>query len=142
MPKREPAPVRESYAMPMKLHVANLSHQVDEAELARLFADYGVRSTKVFDRLATSERTATGLVEIDTEEHGASAIAALNGAPYRGSALVVSRAKPGQDKGINLSRMFEPVKVPEGRNGRPRHATRGPRPGGFGDRGGSGGGRQ
>lgn len=127
--------------MATKLYVTNLSHAIDESELARLFAGYGVRATRVFDRLATTERTVAGLVEVDTTEHAASAIAALNGAPYRGSALGVAWAKPGQDKGLDLSRVVEPMNIPPDREIRQPHEPRGPRPGDFGDRGGSGGSR-
>jgi cold-inducible RNA-binding protein len=100
--------------MPRKLYVSNLSQSVEGDELQRLFAGHGtVRSADVCNQLKTADITGTGLVEMDSEEEGEAAIAALNGAQHRGCPLIVSWAKPGQRHGINLSRMFESMKMPE-----------------------------
>ena len=122
--------------MPRKLYVANLSHQVNEAELAGLFADYGMQTVKVFDHLATADPNASGLVEVDTEEHGESAIAALNGMPHRGYPLSVGWARPLSNAGGNAARMFESMNIPDELEGHALGQPRGPRRGDFGDRSG------
>ena len=122
--------------MPRKLYVANLSHLVNEAELARLFAGYGIGTVKVFDQLATADPSAAGLVEVDTDEHGELAIAALNGKDYRGYPLSVSWAIPSHIGGSDTSRMFESMNIPEESEGRASGEPRGPRRGDFGDRSG------
>lgn len=122
--------------MSRNLYVANLSHQVNEAELARLFAGYGIQRARVFDQLATSDPNAAGLIEVDTDEHGEQAIAALNGKDYRGYALSVGWASPGEPGGADASRMFESMNIPETMEGHSAPQPRGPRRGDFGDRSG------
>lgn len=123
--------------MPRKLYVANLSHQVNEAELARLFAGYGIGTVKVLDHLATANLSAAGLVEVDTEEQGERAIAALNGKDYRGNSLFVGWATHSNIGGSDASRkMFEPLNIREKLEGRASDEPRGPRRGDFGDRSG------
>lgn len=121
--------------MSRKLYVANLNHQVDEAELTRMFSGYGVQGVKVFDRLATAAPYAAGLVEVDTEEHGEQAMAALNKMPYRGCVLSVRWAEPVKDGG-DAMRMFESMNIPEEFEGHSMGEPPGPRRGEFGGRSG------
>ncbi len=94
--------------MPGKLFIANLSKLVGREELEQLFAGHGtVRSVRLPGQGQAANGSCTGFVEMDTEEHGRSAITGLNGLQHRGLALNVSWAKPGQTKGINFSRLFE-----------------------------------
>ena len=121
--------------MSRKLYVANLNHQVDQAELTRMFAGYGVQGVKVFDRLATACPHAAGLVEVDTEEHGEQAMAALNKMLYRGWVLSVCWAKPVNNGGEG-TRMFESMNIPEESEGHSMGEPLGPRHGEFGERSG------
>lgn len=99
--------------MSLKLDVRDLSHTIRDGELRRLFAARGgVRSARVIDHLKTGIITASGLVEMDSQDGAEAAIAALNGKPYHGHTLNVFRATARQE------------------------GSRGPRPGDFGDRGG------
>src|SRR3954469_2334654 len=99
--------------MSRRLHVQNLSHGVGRKELARLFEPFGnVKSARVVDLLKTGESTATGFVEMETEVEGQAALNALNGTQYRGASVVVTWAEFVPGKGLNLSGMVGPVKVP------------------------------
>lgn len=122
--------------MSRKLFVANLSHQVNEAELAQLFADYGILKARVFNHLATANPNAAGVVEVDTDEHGELAIAALNGKDHRGYPLSVGWARPLSNAGGKPARMFESMNIPEELEGHALGEPRGPRRGDFGDRSG------
>jgi RNA recognition motif-containing protein len=100
--------------MPGKVYVSNLSQSVEGGDLQRLFARHGtVRSADVCNQLKTADITGTGLVDMDSEAEGEAAIAALNGAEFRGCPLVVSWAEPGQRHGIDLPRMFESMNMPK-----------------------------
>ena len=119
--------------MPRILYVENLSHQVNEAELARLFADYGIQKVRLFDQLATATPNAAGVVEVDTDEHGEQAIGAMNGRELRGHRLSIGWASRDIG-GADASRMFESMNIPEEMEGHSVPEPRGPRPGDFGDR--------
>jgi len=113
--------------MSKKLYVANLSHMVVKDDLQRLFASHGtVRNVEVTTHLKTSNTSASALVEMDSEEHGEAAIAALNGTSYRGEPLTVAWATTRQGKCVDLSRMFESMNIPDTAEG---NETRGPRSG-------------
>ena len=122
--------------MPRILYVANLSHVVGNEELKGLFAAHGtVHSVRMVDQLKTSSKTAVGFVQMESGDHGEAAITALNGFPHRGLPMVVRWAQPGQDVGLNLSRMFGPMNIPlEGEGQELRGPVRE-------DRGASGGGQ-
>jgi hypothetical protein len=64
------------------------------------------------EKLKTGSDTAVGFVQMESDEQGEAAITALDGFPHRGLPLVVRWALPGQDVGLNLSRMFESMNVP------------------------------
>ena len=116
--------------MTATLYIGNLSHGVTEVELRHLFAGFGaVHAAWVYDRLATSSPTVTGLVQMEREADGEAAIAALDGRAYRGIALVVRRARPGQDEGVDVPRMFESMNIPEADEGHSAREPHGPRHG-------------
>ena len=107
--------------MSRRLHVQNLSHEVGRAELERLFEPFGnVKSARVIRPPKTGETTATGFVEMETEAESRAAMTALSGAQCRGTRLVVTWAEFVPGKGLNLSRMFEPVNAPGAFLNRPR----------------------
>lgn len=100
--------------MPRKLYVANLSDMVGRDELQCLFAGHGtVRSVEVIVQHKTASGTETGLVEMESEEHGEAAIAALNDMRHRGFDRIVGWARRRQDTGLNDSRMFESMNTPD-----------------------------
>jgi RNA recognition motif-containing protein len=114
--------------MPTKLYVGNLSHMVVKDDLQRLFASHGpVRKVEVTTHLKTGDAMASALVEMESEERGQAAIAALNGTQYRGHPLAVTWATTRQEKGVDLSRMFESMNIPDKGEG---NETRGPHSGG------------
>ena len=111
--------------MSRTLYVANLSHAVRKDELKCLFAGHGVvRSAEVVNQLAAADITGTGHVEMGSDAQGEAAIAALNGTRYGGADIVVRWAEPGQRQGIDLSRMFDSMNIPDrpadGDDSRPR----------------------
>jgi hypothetical protein len=109
--------------MQKQLYVANLSHMVVRDELQRLFASHGtVRNVELTMHLKTADSAASALVELDSEEHGEAAIAALNGRPYRGQPLTVAWATTRQEKGVELSPMFESMNVPDVGEGHETHS--------------------
>jgi len=104
--------------MSRKVYVGNLSDVVGSDELNGVFTEYGsMRSARVEGGLKTGE-TIVGFVQMESEEQGDAAIVGLDGQLYRGLPLVVRWALPGQDKGLNISRMFEPMNVPVAGEGR------------------------
>lgn len=120
--------------MSSKLHVRNLSHTIRDAELRRLFEPHGgVCSARVLDYLKTGMSTVSGLVEMNSEGGAKLAMAELNGRAYHGHTLRVSRATPGQWDSFSRSRASAPASTAPAKTLAP---CRGPRPGGFGDRGG------
>ena len=122
--------------MPRNLYVANLSHLVGNEELKGLFAEHGtVHSARMADQLKTSSKTAVGFVQMESHEQGEAAITALDGLSHRGLRMVVRWAQPGQNVGLNLSRMFGSMNIPLEGEG---HEARGPV---REDRGPSGGGQ-
>jgi hypothetical protein len=110
--------------MSRKLHVGNLSHMVLKGELQGLFASHGaVRDIEVTSLLKTGNTRASALVEMDSDAHGEVAIAALNGRSYRGEPMTVAWATTRQSKGVDLSRMFESMNIPDAGEG---NSSRGP----------------
>ncbi len=79
----------------MKLYLGNLPYQAKEDELQAWFAEAGVTVSNVNlvrDRLSGQPR-GFGFAEVDDGE-GERAIAALNGKPFLGRAVVVNEARP------------------------------------------------
>ncbi len=78
--------------MPTHLRVTNIGAATEGRDLRQLFEPHGgVRGAATYCDL---DRTGVvGLVEMDSEQAGARAIAALNGKPFRGSRLSVAWAE-------------------------------------------------
>jgi RNA recognition motif-containing protein len=98
------------------LFVGNMSFQTTEGDLRALFEAFGevTRVHIVTDR-ETGRARGFAFVEMNDDEHAASAIAALNGKEVDGRALNVNEARPRPDRG------------PRGM-GHGRNSDRGPRP--------------
>jgi RNA recognition motif-containing protein len=83
----------------MNIYVANLSYDVNDADLKELFDEYGqVSSAKVImDRMSGRSR-GFGFVEMDDNGQGQKAIDELNQCEYDGKVISVNLAKPRTDR--------------------------------------------
>ena len=108
-----------------KLYVGNLSYDVTDADLAKLFEPHGtVESAQVIMDRDTGRSKGFGFVEMGSDQEAQAAIAALNGQQSGGRALTVNEARPKTEGGGGRG-------GPGGRRG-----------GGGGGYGGGGGGRR
>lgn len=84
--------------MSTKLYVGNLSFQTQQLDLRDLFAQHGevISADIVMDR-ETGRSRGFGFVEMQSDEDGEKAIAALNGRDLDGRALKVNVANPRND---------------------------------------------
>ena len=81
--------------MSMKLYVGNLSYDVTDGDLAKMFEAHGtVQSAQVIMDRDTGRSKGFGFVEMKTNEEGQAAIAALNGQSMGGRSLTVNEARP------------------------------------------------
>ena len=83
----------------MNIYVGNLPYSVKSQDLREAFEAYGaVASAEViFDR-RTKRSRGYGFVEMASEQEGLRAIAALNGADFKGRELRVDQSQPREDK--------------------------------------------
>lgn len=83
----------------MNIYVGNLPYTVQDDELREAFEAYGdVNSAEViFDR-RTQRSRGYGFVEMDNDEEGREAIAALNGSDFQGRELRVDESRPKEEK--------------------------------------------
>src|SRR5262245_44559676 len=86
--------------MGKKLYVGNLTYEVTDAELRRLFEAHGtVTSAQVIMDRDTGRSKGFGFVEMGSDAEAQAAIAALSGKDHNGRALTVNEAKPREDRG-------------------------------------------
>lgn len=79
----------------MKIHVGNLSKQVNDSQLNDLATPFGApKSANVAVERSTGESKGFGFVEFETAEAAKAAIAGLDGKDVNGQVLKVSEAKP------------------------------------------------
>jgi RNA recognition motif-containing protein len=83
----------------MNIYVANLSYDVNDADLKDLFEEFGaVSSAKVImDRMSGKSR-GFGFVEMQDNEQGQKAIQELDKCEYDGKVINVTIAKPRTDR--------------------------------------------
>jgi RNA recognition motif-containing protein len=118
------------------IYVGNLTFDTTPDELRELFAQYGeVAKAQIISDRDTGRSRGFGFVEM--ESGGDEAIAALNGAPFKGRNLTVNEAKPREDRGGGGGG----GRGGYGGGGGGGGGGRGGYGGGGGGRGGSGGGR-
>lgn len=88
----------------MSIYVGNLSYDVTQEDLTKVFADYGTvkRVQLPVDRESGRPR-GFGFVEMETEEAEEAAISELDGARWMGRVLKVNKAKPREEGGNNNS---------------------------------------
>ena len=86
--------------MGRKLYVGNLTYEVTDADLEKLFAPFGrVESAQVIADRDTGQSKGFAFVEMKTDQEAQAAIAALNGKEMNGRALTVNEAKPRTESG-------------------------------------------
>jgi cold-inducible RNA-binding protein len=81
----------------MKVFIAGLPLEVNEAELSAVFGDFGpVKSLRIIKDRETKESRGFGFVEMVNEDEAKEAIRCMNGASYYGRKITVNVA---EDKG-------------------------------------------
>ena len=86
--------------MAKKLYVGNLSYDVTDSELERLFGEHGtVESAQVVTDRNSGRSKGFGFVEMSNDQEAQGAISALNGKEVNGRPLTVSEARPREDRG-------------------------------------------
>ena len=85
----------------MKVFIAGLPIEVDEAELTAVFGDFGpVKSLRIIKDRETKESKGFGFVEMANDDEAEEAIRCMNGASYYGRRITVNIA---QDKGPDFN---------------------------------------
>jgi len=83
----------------MNIYIANLSYDVNDADLKELFQEYGeVTSANVITDKVTGRSRGFGFVEMPNEAEGLKAIRQLNEVEYDGKVIVVNVAKPKTER--------------------------------------------
>ena len=86
--------------MAKRLYVGNLSYDIDNSALEKMFAAHGsVVSAQVISDRDTGRSKGFGFVEMSSDEEAQAAIAALNGKDQGGRALTVNEARPREERG-------------------------------------------
>jgi RNA recognition motif-containing protein len=86
--------------MGRKLYVGNLTFQVTDSDLSKLFEPHGtVASAQVIMDRDTGRSKGFGFVEMQTDQEAQAAATALNGKDYAGRPLTVNEAKPRTEGG-------------------------------------------
>jgi cold-inducible RNA-binding protein len=86
--------------MGTKLYIGNLSYDVGDSDLEKLFTAYGnVRSAQVIKDRDTGRSKGFGFVEMGGNQEAQAAISALNGKEIEGRTLVVNEARPKEEGG-------------------------------------------
>ena len=89
----------------MSIYVGNLSYEVTEEALEKIFADYGtVQRVQIPTDRETGKVRGFGFVKKADEAEVAEAIENLNGAEWMGRTLKVNEAKPRVSKGSDSYR--------------------------------------
>lgn len=84
----------------MNIYVSNLGFSVNDADLKKIFEEYGqVSSAKVIMDKFTSKSKGFGFVEMNDDKAANKAIAELNGKMEDGRSLKVNEARPKENSG-------------------------------------------
>lgn len=85
--------------MSMKLYVGGLTYSCTEKELEALFAEQGtVTSVTIIKDRETGQSKGFGFVEMSEIKDGQTAIKELNGKDVSGRAIMVSQARPQEER--------------------------------------------
>lgn len=86
--------------MSSKIYVGNLPYSVTDASLKSNFAEFGaVSSARVMMDRDTGQSKGFGFVEMKSAEFAQAAITALHGMSVDGRTIVVTLARPREDRG-------------------------------------------
>jgi RNA recognition motif-containing protein len=86
----------------MNIYISNLNYGVSDADLRKLFEEYGeVSSAKVIIDKYSGKSKGFGFVEMPNDEEAKSAINELNDTEFNGKTLVVNVAKPRTERSNN-----------------------------------------
>lgn len=90
--------------MATKLFVGSLSYNTTDDSLAQAFAAVGmVTSAKVIVDRDTNRSKGFGFVEMSSDEEAKAAIDQLNGTDLDGRSIIVTEARPREDRGERRS---------------------------------------
>jgi RNA recognition motif-containing protein len=93
------------FVMGKKLYVGNLSYDVTDNDLSKMFEPHGtVESAQVIMDRDTGRSKGFGFVEMKTDQEAQTATAALSGQDVGGRALTANEAKPRTESGRGGSR--------------------------------------
>ncbi len=85
--------------MGAKLYVGNLPYSVVEAKLQEHFAKHGnVVSARIITDKFSGRSKGFGFVEMSSDDEAQRAISALNGTDFEGRNIVVSEARPQEQR--------------------------------------------
>ncbi|KAA8483613.1 RNA recognition motif-containing protein [Arcticibacter tournemirensis] len=88
----------------MKIFIAGLPFEVEEAELRAVFGDFGyVKSLRIIKDRETGRSRGFGFVEMPNDEEAKEAILNMNGGDYNGSKITVKEAEDRPSDGQNKS---------------------------------------
>src|SRR5438477_13179784 len=86
--------------MGKKLYVGNLTYEVSDSDLSKMFEAHGtVESAQVIMDRDTGRSKGFGFVEMKTDQEAQAAIAGLNGKDSGGRSLTVNEARPKAEGG-------------------------------------------
>ncbi|HQR08204.1 MAG TPA: RNA-binding protein [Gemmatales bacterium] len=86
--------------MGKKLYVGNLSYDLNDSALAKLFEPFGtVESAQIIMDRDTNRSKGFGFVEMKTDQEAQAAITGLNGQESNGRSLTVNEARPKPEGG-------------------------------------------
>ena len=94
------------------IQVGNLSDSIDSLALQQLFEEHGaVRSAMIARHFETGDSTGVGFIEMESEEDGAAAIAALNHREHCGRVLSVCWSESSKHGAADREQMFGPMNM-------------------------------
>ena len=83
----------------MNIYVGNISYNLSEEDLSKVFEEFGkVSSVKIITDRYSGRPKGFGFVEMENDEEGQAAIAALDGKDIEGRTLRVDKANPRQEE--------------------------------------------
>ena len=86
--------------MAQKLYVGNLSYDVSDSDLQRLFSEHGsVVSAQIIMDRDTGRSKGFGFVEMGSDDEARAAMAALDNKEHGGRTLKVNEARPRESRG-------------------------------------------
>jgi RNA recognition motif-containing protein len=82
----------------MNIYVGNLDYKVDEADLKKVFEEFGsITSSKIITDKYTGRSKGFGFVAMENQAEAKQAIEELNGASYENRTMVVNEARPKKE---------------------------------------------